>query len=84
MATDPLLKRWAVQFLSKNSLQEASQRRALIILNQPFSQELLYRVWNACQWRCCADGGANRLYDALEGGIECKNDGSTTKLGRTE
>jgi thiamine pyrophosphokinase len=40
-------------------------KRALIILNQPFSASLLQRLWEACQWRCCADGGANRLYDIL-------------------
>ncbi|KAG5638904.1 hypothetical protein H0H81_008965 [Sphagnurus paluster] len=39
--------------------------RALIILNQPFSRPLLDRLWNSCSWRCCADGGANRLYETL-------------------
>ncbi|KAJ7593003.1 thiamine pyrophosphokinase [Mycena floridula] len=39
--------------------------RALIILNQPFSTCLLSRVWNSSTWHCCADGGANRLYDVL-------------------
>ncbi|KAF8656841.1 hypothetical protein AX16_002389 [Volvariella volvacea WC 439] len=26
---------------------------------------LLQRVWNSSEWHCCADGGANRLYDIL-------------------
>ncbi|KAK7690791.1 hypothetical protein QCA50_005891 [Cerrena zonata] len=38
---------------------------ALIILNQPFSSALFKRVWDASQWHCCADGGANRLHDLL-------------------
>ncbi|KXN91733.1 Thiamin pyrophosphokinase 1 [Leucoagaricus sp. SymC.cos] len=38
---------------------------ALIILNQPFSLPLLQRLWTNTSWRCCADGGANRLYDLL-------------------
>ncbi|TFK72917.1 thiamine pyrophosphokinase [Pluteus cervinus] len=41
-------------------------KRALIILNQPFSYRLLLRLWKTCQWRSCADGGANRLYDILD------------------
>ncbi|KAI9512054.1 thiamine pyrophosphokinase Thi80 [Russula earlei] len=40
-------------------------RTALIILNQPFSEPLLRRLWHASDWRCCADGGANRLHDLL-------------------
>lgn len=60
---------WDFNFLvnsSDNDLTSATKKRALIVLNQPFSRELLNRVWGACQWRACADGGANRLYDLLE------------------
>ena len=38
----------------------------MIILNQPFSIELLNVLWNNCRWHCCADGGANHLYDVFE------------------
>ena len=58
-------RRWDVSFLSNND-SSPRNRRALIILNQPFSHTLLQRVWNTCSWRSCADGGANRLYDSLQ------------------
>ncbi|KAK9463390.1 thiamine pyrophosphokinase [Lipomyces oligophaga] len=39
---------------------------ALIILNQPINDlDLLDRVWKSSTIRACADGGANRLFDAL-------------------
>ncbi|KAF8348822.1 thiamine pyrophosphokinase Thi80 [Amanita rubescens] len=54
---------WNVEFLTLNP--SSNVRRALIILNQPFPLWLLRRLWNCTQWHCCADGGANRLYDIL-------------------
>lgn len=42
-------------------------KRALIILNQATSTPLLKRLWSTCEWRCCADGGANRLHDNFIG-----------------
>jgi len=58
------MKTWNVEFLTLNP--PSNVRRALIILNQPFPLWLLRRLWNCTQWHCCADGGANRLYDILE------------------
>ncbi|KAG6810486.1 hypothetical protein H0H92_011666 [Tricholoma furcatifolium] len=55
---------WNVHFLQPQD-PSAAASRSLIILNQPFSRELLNRVWNSCSWRLCADGGANRLYDTF-------------------
>ena len=55
---------WDVNFLRAGS-QAADQPHALIILNQPFSVPLLQRLWNSTEWRCCADGGANRLHDVF-------------------
>ncbi|OBZ72122.1 Thiamin pyrophosphokinase 1 [Grifola frondosa] len=58
---------WDLPFLDPPSSRAATNTpHALILLNQPFSFALLDRVWNACQWRCCADGGANRLHDPLK------------------
>lgn len=60
-----IMSRWSTSFLEP--LPANISNRALIILNQPFSTALVDRLWNACEWRCCADGGANRLYDLFEG-----------------
>jgi thiamine pyrophosphokinase len=51
--------------LDKKSQVPKKSKTALIILNQPFSKPLLRRVWHTSDWRCCADGGANRLHDLL-------------------
>ncbi|KZT73150.1 Thiamin pyrophosphokinase [Daedalea quercina L-15889] len=58
---------WSLPFFepSPSSSDAADRQYALIVLNQPFSLPLLRRLWNACSWRCCADGGGNRLYDLL-------------------
>ncbi|KAH8109581.1 thiamine pyrophosphokinase [Phellopilus nigrolimitatus] len=58
---------------AKDSLPQRLERCALIILNQPFSKDLLSRVWAACQWRGCADGGANRLFDVLQESSDLKS-----------
>ncbi|KAJ7637713.1 thiamine pyrophosphokinase [Mycena polygramma] len=55
---------WDVDFLQPQRTSETTNR-ALVILNQPFTELLFSRLWNSSQWRCCADGGANRLFDAL-------------------
>jgi thiamine pyrophosphokinase len=60
------MKTWNTDFL-KPTPPKDDVRRALIILNQPFSFSLLHRLWTTSEWRCCADGGANRLYDVLGG-----------------
>jgi thiamine pyrophosphokinase len=54
---------WNVDFLQSHA---STSNRALIILNRPFSATLLHRLWNTSAWRCCADGGANRLYDIFD------------------
>ncbi|KAG7451121.1 thiamine pyrophosphokinase [Guyanagaster necrorhizus] len=56
---------WNVAFLQPTGAHD-SIKRALIVLNQPFSLTLLRRLWTSSHWRCCADGGANRLYDTVE------------------
>lgn len=40
---------------------------SLVILNQPITSfAILRHVWESTSYHICADGGANRLYDALE------------------
>ncbi|KDQ55872.1 hypothetical protein JAAARDRAFT_331949 [Jaapia argillacea MUCL 33604] len=58
-------RQWSTTFLQPQPT-DPTTKFALIILNQPFSFPLLDRLWNSCEWRCCADGGANRLYDSFE------------------
>ncbi|TFK27212.1 thiamine pyrophosphokinase Thi80 [Coprinopsis marcescibilis] len=55
---------WDVKFLQTDA--SLDQPRSLIILNQPFTLDLIQRVWQSSRWRACADGGANRLYDTLQ------------------
>jgi len=41
---------------------------ALILLNQPLvSAAVLKAVWPLTTYRICADGGANRLHEAMTG-----------------
>ncbi|KAI6116879.1 thiamine pyrophosphokinase [Pisolithus croceorrhizus] len=56
---------WDLSFLNPSTSTAPPVARGLIILNQPFSRSLLDILWKACSWHCCADGGANRLYDLL-------------------
>ena len=56
---------WDVAFLNPSMVGVPDTKRGLIILNQPFSLKLLELLWSTCSWRCCADGGANRLFDLL-------------------
>lgn len=76
MVADAEIVEWETQFLNPLTTNYDDVRRALIILNQPFSLSLLETLWKACSWKCCADGGANRLYDLLgkaEGGELLRN-----------
>ncbi|KAJ7475797.1 thiamine pyrophosphokinase Thi80 [Mycena latifolia] len=54
---------WNTEFLQGQTTSETSSKRALVILNQAFSESLFLRLWHSSQWHCCADGGANRLFD---------------------
>ena len=56
---------WHLPFLEPAADSDSERKQALIILNQPFSYPLLHKLWTTSDWRCCADGGANRLHDLL-------------------
>lgn len=60
------MSQWSTSFLEPPHPTAIEPKRALIILNQPFSASLFDRLWNSSAWHCCADGGANRLYDLFE------------------
>lgn len=47
-----------------NLKSPGSTNIALIILNQHLPQPLLFHLWSVSKFRVCADGGANRLFDA--------------------
>ncbi|KAF8322593.1 thiamine pyrophosphokinase [Clavulina sp. PMI_390] len=67
-------REWTIPFLSSlefrqrasvvNELERSPW--ALIVLNTQCTSSLLKLVWDFCQVRYCADGGCNRVYDALE------------------
>ena len=57
---------WDVAFLNPSTVGVPDTKRGLIILNQPFSRNLLELLWTSCSWHCCADGGANRLFDLFK------------------
>lgn len=61
----PGIKTWStVGLLNDRPLRSAF---ALIILNVPITRrDTLLRAWSSSTVRFCADGGANRLYDALD------------------
>jgi len=63
-------RKWAPSFLNENNPSVPLKKSALIVLNQPFSLGLLWRLWKASSWKACADGGANRLHDSFSGELE--------------
>ena len=42
-------------------------RLAVLILNNAIDSNIMRKVCGAAQYIACADGGANRLYDEMEG-----------------
>jgi len=63
-------RKWAPSFLDESNTSSSSNKYALILLNQPFSLGLLWKLWKVSSWKACADGGANRLYDSFSGELE--------------
>lgn len=63
-------RQWAPHFLNDSAALAQSKKSALIILNQPFTIGLLWKLWKTSTWKACADGGANRLYDLFSGELQ--------------
>ncbi|PSN70604.1 thiamine pyrophosphokinase-like protein 1 [Corynespora cassiicola Philippines] len=58
-------------FLTGEDSLDANHPPDLLILNQPITSFAAFaRLWKHTQYRICADGGANRLYDMFNGGLE--------------
>ncbi|KAF2870804.1 thiamine pyrophosphokinase [Massariosphaeria phaeospora] len=59
-------------FLADSTLPDSSiPPPDLLILNQPIASFAAFsRLWRHSQYRLCADGGANRLYDMFDGELE--------------
>ena len=65
-----LLKAWRplAPFLGANRADEGdgvAKKIALIVLNQPVMRAGFQQLWSHSTLRVCADGGANRLFDAV-------------------
>ncbi|KAF9693062.1 hypothetical protein EKO04_008887 [Ascochyta lentis] len=51
--------------------EQATNPPDLLILNQPITNFATFsRLWRHTNYRICADGGANRLYDMFKGKLE--------------
>lgn len=58
-------------FLASERLPAGTAPPALLILDQPIASfDVFARLWRHTDYRICADGGANRLYDMFEGPLE--------------
>ncbi|KAF2818900.1 thiamine pyrophosphokinase [Ophiobolus disseminans] len=59
------------RFLAEDCHSENSTTRPdLLILNQPIAHfDAFARLWKHSNYRVCADGGANRLFDMFEGSL---------------
>lgn len=71
MGQEPL-EYFPARFLSNVAHPEIQDHAPdLLILNQPISHfDTFARLWKQTSYRLCADGGANRLFDMFESGIE--------------
>lgn len=59
-------------YLAESDDSNKSRNRPdLLILNQPIAHFAAFaRLWSHTEYRICADGGANRLYDMFNGDLE--------------
>ena len=61
-------RKWELPFLESHTA--IPQKQLALIVNQPFTLGLLWRLWKTSSWRACADGGANLLHDSFSGELK--------------
>jgi thiamine pyrophosphokinase len=60
--------RFLVERDGQSELADPSSEPDLVILNQPIASLGVFKqLWKHSRFRVCADGGANRLFDLLQG-----------------
>jgi hypothetical protein len=60
---------WNSADILSSRASDGRSKQSLIILNQPITRrDIFEKLWDNCDYRICADGGANRLYDLLSEG----------------
>ena len=67
-ASDSITQKHYNNFLSADGqmLGELPESKSLVMINSATMDiELVRRLWKYCDYKICADGGANRLFDGL-------------------
>jgi len=75
------MEHFPAAFLQEPSEGVINPLPKLLILNQPIANFAIFkRLWQRTDYRLCADGGANRLYDMLSGEADDQESKHVKKL----